>query len=220
MPRIRRLTATLTLAILAGGAAGAQDRAADSPPPPPPSQTLRDRQLPARLTGTARLVLRPAQRAATDTVHTWQILVDLREVAIDVEGHPRQPAVLGAYTLGVRFDPHRARLVQVTGGKTREFARPPAFTALDKANAEGLVRLSAVHTQSRSPAGLVSVARVQLELSDPQAAESVCLLGDSLSTSILFFPDQKVAGPFLVPFEGEALPPRPPIRPPPLRPGG
>jgi len=96
----------------------------------------------------------------------------------------------------------------VLGGKTKEFSRRPIYTNLEKANSIGLIRFSAVHTNSRTPTGKVSIARVKMEINDPKAVETVELYGDSLSTSIIFFPKGKMVGPFSIPFDGKRLPRR------------
>jgi hypothetical protein len=180
-------------------------------------QYLRDNQIPSRLEGKAKLILKKVE-PVEGNLHKYDIFVDLTGVTFVVRDTETIPGVLGAYTLGVKFDPARVKLVDMNGGQTAEFAKKPIFTNLEKANAEGLVRFSAVHTNSRTPTGLVSVAQVVLEMQDPAAAESVQLAGDSLSTSILFYPDRKMVGPFSIPFDGLALPRRSVSRPHPAAP--
>ncbi len=170
-------------------------------------QYLKENQLPSRLEGKAKLVLKKVE-PQEGTVYKYDIFVDLTGVTFVIRDTERIPAVLGAYTLGVKYDPTRVKLVDMNPGQTAEFAKKPIFTNLEKANAEGLVRFSAVHTNSRTPTGLVSVAQAVLDVQDPAAAASIQLYGDSLSTSILFYPDKKLVGPFTIPFEGLQLPRR------------
>lgn len=170
-------------------------------------QYLKENQLPSRLEGKAKLVLKKVE-PQEGTVYKYDIFVDLTGVAFVIRDTERIPAVLGAFTLGIKFDPAKVKFVDMNAGQTAEFAKKPIFTNLEKANAEGLVRFSAVHTNSRTPTGLVSVAQAVLETQDPAAAASVQLYGDSLSTSILFYPDKKLVGPFTIPFEGLQLPRR------------
>lgn len=170
-------------------------------------QYLKENQLPSRLEGKAKLVLKKVE-PQEGTVYKYDIFVDLTGVTFVIRDTERIPAVLGAYTLGIKYDPAKVKLVDMNPGQTAEFAKKPIFTNLEKANAEGLVRFSAVHTNSRTPTGLVSVAQAVLDVQDPAAAASVQLYGDSLSTSILFYPDKKLVGPFTIPFEGLQLPRR------------
>ena len=170
-------------------------------------QYLKENQLPSRLEGMAKLVMKKVE-PQEGTVYKYDVFVDLTGVAFVIRDAERIPAVLGAFTLGIKYDPAKVKLVDMNGGQTAEFAKKPIFTNLEKANAEGLVRFSAVHTNSRTPTGLVSVAQAVLDVQDPPAAASVQLYGDSLSTSILFYPDKKLVGPFTIPFEGLQLPRR------------
>lgn len=169
---------------------------------------LKDNQLRSRLDGKAKLILKP-DGAPQGNIYSYSILVDMSGVAVVIEDKERIPAVLGAYTLAVKFDSLKVQARDVLGGTTAEFAGKPVSTNLVKANNEGLIRFSAVHTSSQSPRGLISVAKIVLTVFDPKGLDSISVWGDSLATSILFFPDKKIAGPFLIPFEGNQLPRRP-----------
>ncbi|MBN2429940.1 MAG: hypothetical protein JXQ27_00620 [Acidobacteria bacterium] len=202
----------------AGQAQEQQEKSEEKTPPPKPEpikptkqqsirEQLESRQLPARLEGQARLIMdKPSPKEGN--IYEFPITVDLKNVKFIVQDTQVIPGVLGAYTLGVKFDPQKVKVLDMGGGSTKEFAKRPIFTNLEKANASGLIRFSAVHTNSRTPAGRISVATIKLEISDPQAVDSVELYGDSLSTSILFFPEGKIVGPFSIPFEGKQLPRR------------
>jgi len=206
--------AILALAIIAslvapvsaasGAAPAAQETVrADQAQVPPPGTKPR----PGRLEGKARLILVKDQ-PPDGKRYTLPVLVDLTQVLVVEKVDDRVPGVLGAYILGIRFDPARVKLVDVLGGDTPGFQKAPVFTRLDKANAEGLVRFTAYQTRSDAPAGRISVARVVVELSDPASLESVELLADSLATSIRKTADGRTVGPFAIPFEGKALPRR------------
>lgn len=166
-------------------------------------EMIRKNQLPSRFEGQAKLIL-AQEGKPVGKIFTFTVTVDLTGTAFVVEEKERVPGVLGAYTLGVRFDPAKTRLVDVEGGAA-EFAGKPVFTNAEKANKEGLVRFSAVHTSSKTPTGKILVARVKLEISDPAAANKVEVLGDSLATSILFYPERKIVGPMSIPFTGKKL---------------
>lgn len=176
---------------------------------PPPAQELRqylkENQLAARLEGTAKLTMQRVEPAA-GKIYTFKIMVDLTGCKVVIEGQPERPAVLGAYTLAVSYDPARVQLVDVLGGETKEFSGKPVFTNLEKANKEGVVRFAAVHVTSDKPAGKVKVAVVQLAADDPAALSTVKLWADSLASSMIFFPDRKLAGPFSIPFDVGKLP--------------
>ncbi len=162
---------------------------------------IKKNQLPSRLEGRARLVLKKSADLG-DHRYTYTILVDMSPVKIIIQDKKTLPAVLGAYTLGVKFDPATVQIVKVQGGQTREFAQPPIFTTLEKANKDGLIRFSAVHTNSRTPTGMISVAQLEVRADKPEALQSLELLGDSLATSILFFPDRKNGRPVQHSFRG------------------
>lgn len=170
---------------------------------PPPGPALR----PGRLEGKARLIL-VKDRPPEGKRYTLPVLVDLSQVVVVGDAGDRVPGVLGAYILGMAFDPARVRLVEVLGGNTPGFQKAPVFTHLDKANAEGLVRFTSYQTRTDAPAGRIAVARVVLDIADPAGLETVELLADSLATSIRKGADGRTVGPFAIPFEGKALPRR------------
>ncbi|HOB54177.1 MAG TPA: hypothetical protein PK176_13455 [Acidobacteriota bacterium] len=170
---------------------------------PPPGPALQ----PGRLEGKARLVLVKDQ-PPDGKRYTLPVLVDLTEVLVVGDADDKVPGVLGAYILGITFDPAKVRLVDVLGGDTPGFQKAPVFTHLEKANAEGLVRFTSYQTRSDAPAGRIAVARVVLDIADPAGLETVELLADSLATSIRKGADGRTVGPFAIPFEGKALPRR------------
>jgi len=170
---------------------------------PPPGPALR----PGRLEGKARLVLVKDQPPEGNR-YTLPVLVDLTEVLVVGDADDKLPGVLGAYILGITFDPAKVRLVDVLGGDTPGFQKVPVFTHPEKANAEGLVRFTSYQTRADAPAGRVAVARVVLDIADPAGLETVELLADSLATSIRKGADGRTVGPFAIPFEGKALPRR------------
>jgi hypothetical protein len=175
---------------------------AQSQAPPPGPEPRAD-----RLDGMARLVL-DEELPPEGTRHTFAVAVDLTDVRVVEPGIGPVPGVLGAYILGVRFDPVTVRLVEVRGGDSPGFQKAPVFTDPAKANAEGLVRFTGYQTRTDGPAGRVSVARVVLEVADPAGLKSVELLADSLASSIRRTADGRTAGPFAIPFEGKRLPRR------------
>ncbi|HOT01418.1 MAG TPA: hypothetical protein PLY66_10465 [Acidobacteriota bacterium] len=170
---------------------------------PPPGPALR----PGRLEGKARLVLEKNQ-PPDGKRYTLPVLVDLTEVLVVGDADDKVPGVLGAYILGITFDPAKVRLVDVLGGNTPGYQKAPVFTNLEKANAEGLVRFTSYQTRADAPAGCIAVARVVLDIADSAGLETVELLADSLATSIRKGADGRTVGPFAIPFEGKALPRR------------
>ncbi|NLI46991.1 MAG: hypothetical protein GX414_07785 [Acidobacteria bacterium] len=170
---------------------------------PPPGPALR----PGRLEGKARLVLEKNQ-PPDGKRYTLPVLVDLTEVLVVGDADDKVPGVLGAYILGITFDPAKVRLVDVLGGNTPGYQKAPVFTNLEKANAEGLVRFTSYQTRADAPAGCIAVARVVLDIADSAGLETVELLADSLATSIRKGADGRTVGPFAIPFEGKVLPRR------------
>lgn len=170
---------------------------------PPPGPALR----PGRLEGKARLVLVKDQ-PPDGKRYTLPVLVDLTQVLVVGDADDKVPGVLGAYILGITFDPAKVRLVDVLGGDTPGYQKAPVFTNLEKASAEGLVRFTSYQTRADAPAGRIVVARVVLDIAEPAGLETVELLADSLATSIRKGADGRTVGPFAIPFEGKALPRR------------
>ena len=125
--------------------------------------------------------------------------IDLSTVKVSPDGVVQQPCILGAYVLGFRFDPKVARVLEVTGGATQEFSGKPVCTALEKANADGLLKFTAVQTSAKSPGGIVSVACLKVELKSSKDLKSLELFGDSLATAIYGVRDGKPLGPWLIP---------------------
>lgn len=204
MTAVAAMGATAPAAPVADPAPATQETIrTDQSQAPPPGPALR----PGRLEGKARLVL-VKEQPPDGNRYTLSVLVDLSQVLVVGDADDKLPGVLGAYILGITFDPAKVRLVDVLGGDTPGFQKAPVFTHLEKANAEGLVRFTSYQTRADAPAGRVAVARVVLDIADPAGLETVELLADSLATSIRKGADGRTVGPFAIPFEGKALPRR------------
>lgn len=149
------------------------------------------------LVGSAELTL--TTPGPTGTTVTLDACIDLTKTRVILEGNVQKPCVLGAYVLGLRFDPKTTRLVDIQGGTTAEFNGKPIFTNLEKANKEGLVKFTAVQTGAQSPTGLVSVAKIQLEITSAEDLKKLELYGDSLASTIYGVKDGKPIGPYSIP---------------------
>ena len=167
-------------------------------------EQIKASQLPSRLDGIARLLMKPVPDE-NKQLFRYEIFIDLSEVVVIVQETEKFHAVLGAYALGVEFDQTKMQLVEVKGGQTPEFTSSPFFTNPEKSNSTGLVKFTAVHTQQQSPTGIISVAVVEFRAIDSAKPKEPALAGDSLSTSIRKYPGGKIVGPFSIPFKGKHL---------------
>ncbi len=166
-------------------------------------------QIPAKIIGKAKLILKPLgvlKNEKEKDIYGFEILIDLRGVkTVRKDNGNSSPTVLGGYTVGISFDNKNIQFLGVKGGNTKEFRKPPFHTNNKKANENGLVKFSAVHTKQNSPTGLISVAIAKFKVKNKNSLKSIKLYGDSLATSMKFFPNKKILGPISIPFEGEKI---------------
>ncbi len=81
------------------------------------------------------------------------IAIDLRGVIDD-----GSPAVLGAYVVGVQFDPTKIAYVETVAGTDPLFANAFYATSAEKANVQGVVKVAGVQTSRHAPVGVVNPA--------------------------------------------------------------
>ncbi|MEO8216429.1 MAG: hypothetical protein ABI718_05040 [Acidobacteriota bacterium] len=106
--------------------------------------------------------------------------VDVQDVSVD-----GQPAVLGAYVVRIKFDPKSVSFVAVDADNDPYFSARPYFTAAEKANAQGWVRITAVQLSAQQPIGMVHVARAQFRELSPGGAETVRAEMESASSALV-----------------------------------
>ncbi len=123
-----------------------------------------------------------APTPADPSTVTVPVTVDLNGVVLQ-----GQPARLGGYVVEVTFDPATTMFVNATAGA--DFDVAPTFTNPDKANADGVVRLTAARPGEDGPSGLVSLAVLTFRPLQPGGSVDVGTRIESLASSLMRGPD-------------------------------
>lgn len=128
--------------------------------------------------GDARLLTWP-ERDVKRAMIVVPVTIDLQDVTVN-----ERPAVLGAYVVRVNFDPKQVTYKGVSGGLDPYFANDPFATAPAKANAEGVLKISAVQTNVVLPTGMINVARLRFTETVPGGSDSIKLSIESAASAL------------------------------------
>lgn len=128
--------------------------------------------------GNARLLTWP-ERDVKRALVVVPVTIDLQDVTVN-----ERPAVLGGYVVKVEFDPKQVTYKGVTGGLDPYFANVPFATATAKANAEGVLKISAVQTNVVLPIGMINVARLRFTETVPGGSNSIKLTIESAASAL------------------------------------
>ncbi len=128
--------------------------------------------------GEARLLSWP-ERDLRRALIVIPVTIDLQDVTVN-----ERPAVLAGYVVKVEFDPKQVTYRGLSGGLDPYFANDPFATAPEKANAEGVLKISAVQTNVALPIGMVNVARLRFSETVPGGSKSIRLSIESAASAL------------------------------------